>query len=255
MKFLPAFVICFIFCQAQAQPAHYTVANAHAHNDYVHPQPFTTAYGEAFGSIEVDIFLLHDSLLVGHEFADTKLKRTIQNLYLNPILSHVRANKGYPYADTNRSLQLLIDIKTAPISTIKKLVEVLAGYKALIKQPKIHFVITGNKPADSLLVKYPSFVSFDGELVHDYPQYALARIALLSSDFENFSKWNGEGTMDEKDKAALQAAINKAHQLHIPVRFWDAPDTETAWKQFMQLGVDFINTDKLHELATYLNNQ
>ncbi len=244
--------VCFT---AKAQPARYTVANAHAHNDYMHPQPFTTAYGEGFGSIEVDIFLLHDSLLVGHEFADTKLKRTIQNYYLTPLLQKVTANHGFPYADTSRSLQLLIDIKTAPISTIKKLVEVLAGYKALVKQPKIHFVITGNKPADSLLVNYPSFVSFDGELMHDYPARALSRIAMLSSDLENYTKWKGDGVLEEKDKAALYEAISKAHKLHKTVRFWDAPDNENAWKQFMQTGVDYINTDKLHELASFLNNQ
>lgn len=33
----------------------YTVANAHAHNDYKHPMPFRTAYLAGFGSIEVDI--------------------------------------------------------------------------------------------------------------------------------------------------------------------------------------------------------
>jgi alkaline phosphatase len=255
MKFLPLvalFVVCFA---AQAQPVHYTVANAHAHNDYVHPQPFTTAYGEGFGSIEADIFLVHDSLFVGHEFKDVALKRTLQALYLNPLLQKVSLNKGYPYADTAQSLQMLIDIKTSALPTLNKLVEILRGYPALTNQGKIRFAITGNRPADSLFTTYPPFIWFDGELNKNYSAAALTRIVMMSDDFENYTKWNGNGILEGNDKQALDAAIAKSHQMYKPVRFWDAPDFENAWRQFMQAGVDYINTDKIKELSAFFGKQ
>jgi alkaline phosphatase len=255
MKFLSTLALAAICFLAQAQPAHYTVANAHAHNDYVHPQPFATAYGQGFGSIEVDIFLVDDSLLVGHQFSDTKLKRTIQNLYLTPLQQKITANNGYPYADTSRNLQLLIDIKTDSTPTINKLVDVLRTYPALINNPKIHFTITGNRPDESLFTSYPSFVWFDGELNKTYSPAALTKIVMLSDDFENYSKWNGSGVIPSADKQVLLAGIAKSHQLHKPVRFWDAPDFDNAWKEFILDGVDYLNTDRLKELAAFFKQQ
>ncbi|MBE7174721.1 MAG: alkaline phosphatase [Williamsia sp.] len=48
--------------------------------------------------------------------------------------------------------------------------------------------------------------------------------------------------------------INKAHDLHKPVRFWGAPDVVNAWYQLMKLGVDYINTDHIPALASFLTN-
>jgi len=251
MKLLSSLLLMIIFLTAHAQPAHYSVANAHAHNDYVHPHPFVTAYGEAFGSIEADIFLEHDSLMVSHELKDTQSNRTLQKLYLNPLLQKVQENNGYPYPDTNRSLQLLIDIKTDSLSTLKKLVEVLRGYPAIINQQKIRITITGNRPLYSLFTSYPPFIWFDGELHKNYSAAALTRIVMMSDDFENYSKWNGQGVMPAADKREVNAGIAKSHRLNKPVRFWDAPDLPNAWKQFESQGVDYINTDKLKELSNF----
>ncbi len=78
---------------------------------------------------------------------------------------------------------------------------------------------------------------------------------MLSDDFRNYSPWNGNNLIPEKDKSILETAISKAHQLHKPVRFWDAPDNQNAWAQFMQLKVDFINTDHIDELAVFLKKK
>ena len=39
---------------------------AHAHNDYEHPRPLLDALDHRFGSVEADIFLVGDQLLIGH---------------------------------------------------------------------------------------------------------------------------------------------------------------------------------------------
>ena len=76
---------------------------------------------------------------------------------------------------------------------------------------------------------------------------------MLSDNFRNYSSWNGSGTLDEKDWQRLTNAIQKAHTLKKKIRFWNAPDNANAWETFMRLRVDYINTDHIKELATFLN--
>ncbi|MES1249631.1 MAG: alkaline phosphatase, partial [Chitinophaga rupis] len=59
-------LLALAICSLQAQPLRYTVSNAHSHNDYEQKIPFWLAYNEGFGSIEADIFLRGDSLVVAH---------------------------------------------------------------------------------------------------------------------------------------------------------------------------------------------
>lgn len=88
-------LICFIFCinlfsiSVTAQKKKYTVSNAHAHNDYVHPILFYTAYNAGFGSIEADIFPVTGILCVAHSKREIQLNHTLKNLYLDPLLNEL----------------------------------------------------------------------------------------------------------------------------------------------------------------------
>ncbi|MCW3118574.1 MAG: Alkaline phosphatase, partial [Chitinophagaceae bacterium] len=198
-KFLLLNIVLVICCfSLQAQPASYTPSNAHSHNDYQNADPFHAAYTGGFGSLEADIFLNHDSLLVGHTTDDLVYRRTLENLYLTPLLLKVKMNNGYPYKDPARELQLLIDIKTEPITTLQKLITVLKAYPALISSPGIKFVITGRKPDMTSFESYPDFIWFDGELGKEYTKTALKKIVMLSGDFKNYSSWNGKGNLTEE---------------------------------------------------------
>jgi alkaline phosphatase len=237
---------------AAAQPAAYSVDNAHAHNDYENRTPFFMAYKAGFGSIEADIFLVGDELIVAHDSAELSRHRTLQSLYLIPLLTATQNHYGFVYGDSSKVLQMLIDIKSDSIRTLGKLVNVLAAVPELSNNPSIRWVITGNRPDPSLFGNYPSFIQFDGELSKDYPTGSLTRIAMLSNDLEQYSRWHNGQAIPEKDLPAVRAAVQKAHALHKPVRFWDAPDNPVTWAQLKQLQVDFINTDKVDELAVYL---
>ena len=85
---------------------------AHAHNDYEHPRPLLDALDHRFGSVEADIFLVGDQLLVAHDPADLDPTRTLESLYLDPLAARVRANHGSVYRGYREPLQLLVDIKT-----------------------------------------------------------------------------------------------------------------------------------------------
>ena len=252
MKFIYYCFFLLIIQSASSQPVKYTVANAHSHNDYQNPVPFWAAYNAGFGSIEADIFLTEDQLLVAHEEKELVNKRSLEDLYLRPLQACIEKNNGFVYSDTSRQLQLLIDIKTDSIATLNKLITVLQNYPALINNTSLKFVITGGRPPADSFPSYPSYILFDGNVGTEYSKAALDKIAMLSSSFRNYSKWNGTGKISKKDKAVLEAKIRRAHAMHKPVRFWEAPDVRNAWYKLMRFKTDFINTDHINTLASFL---
>ena len=239
---------------ASAQPSAYTVANCHSHNDYEQDVPFWKAYKAGFGSIEADIFLENGELYVAHDRNELKSHKTLEKYYLAPLQQVVKKNKGYPFPDSTRQLQILIDIKTDSIGTLNQLIKLLNRYPLLSASQSIEFVISGNRPDASLFMSYPSFIWFDGVLSLDYPAEALGKITMLSDDFKSYSHWDGKGDPPQSDWNALGRAVDKAHLLGKTVRFWDAPDELNAWEQLMKLKVDYINTDKILELSNFLKD-
>lgn len=236
-----------------AQPFNYSVANAHAHNDYNNPVPFYAAYTEGFGSIEADILMKEEILYVGHNADDIKLNRTLEDFYLKPLLSYIKKNQGYAYPDSSRILQLLIDIKTEAVPALDALTGLLKKYPELINTNSIKWVISGNRPDPSKFTSYPSFIWFDGNIEDNYSADALSKIAMLSGDLKNYTEWNGKSNTEGESEKKIKEAVAKVHALKKPIRFWDAPDIINTWYQLMHLRVDYINTDHVHELATFLN--
>ncbi|MBS1567332.1 MAG: phosphatidylinositol-specific phospholipase C/glycerophosphodiester phosphodiesterase family protein [Bacteroidetes bacterium] len=243
--------VCLSFAACSQQPA-YTTSNAHSHNDYNNTNPFFGAYAEGFGSIEADIFLHHDSLIVGHNWADTVYHRTLDSMYLTPLAQKVAQNNGCAFKDSSLPLQIMIDLKTPGQPTLQKLVEVLQRYPALTQCKNIRFVMSGNRPPDSLYNSYPPYIWFDGVLSRSYSPAALSRIAMMSDDLKHFSKWDGSAPLPDSDYQRLKAMVQQAHSLQKKVRFWDAPDTLPAWNELERLHVDYINTDHIPGLAAYL---
>ncbi|MGW3460177.1 putative baseplate assembly protein [Streptomyces olivaceoviridis] len=105
--------------------------HAHAHNDYEHPRPLFDALDHRFGSVEADIFLVGDQLLIGHEASDLDPSRTLESLYLEPLAARVRANHGTVHRGSRRPLKLLVDIKTEGSATYLALDRHLRRYPHL----------------------------------------------------------------------------------------------------------------------------
>jgi alkaline phosphatase len=246
-------IICFLFegLSSLAQPTSYSVSNAHSHNDYEQKIPYWLAYQTGFGSIEADIFLVDSILYVAHDHKELQRKINLEAEYLIPITNCLRKNQGQPYSKSGKKLQMLIDIKTDSIQTLAALIRLLKKYPSLIHSRSLSWVITGNRPDESLFAGYPDFIRFDGELHKNYSKEALSKISLMSDDFRNYSGWSGENSLPGKDDSVLVIAIAKSHRLNKPVRFWDAPDAANAWHYLELLQVDYINTDHIKGLADY----
>ncbi len=249
---------CFSFSAGilTAQTPVYSLANAHSHNDFEQHHPFYQAYEEGFGSMEADIFLFHDQLLVGHDSSQLTPARNLENLYLQPMAESIRKNGGSIYTDSNRKLQFLIDLKTDGHRTLPALISLLEKYPSIIHNRSIQIVISGNRPADSLYHRYPSYIWFDGRLGQQYPARTLSRIAMLSENFSRYSKWKDPAQpFPEDDRKELQQLIDQTHALNKTVRFWAIPDHPKSWEEMRKMGVDFLNTDRIAELADFLVKQ
>lgn len=238
-----------------SQPAFtYSVANAHSHNDYEQAVPFYQALHAGFGSIEADIFLVDNVIYVAHTQQQINKNRSLDKLYLQPLSNAIKSNGGFPFKDSAKKLQMLIDLKNTPEKTIEAFIHLLKQYPEIANNKNITWTITGGQPDVALWYTYPSFIHFDGQLNKNYDEQALKRIAMFSGNLSDFTKWNGKSNIGEQDVIKLNAAIQKTHSMQKKIRFWNAPDFVNAWYQLMHLGVDYINTDKIPELQQFITN-
>jgi len=230
----------------------------HSHNDYTHAKPLLQAYAYQAYEIEVDVFLIGDSLIVAHSKKDKDLTRTINAMYLDPIANWTKddAKRG---VKTNYGFRLMIDFKDSWSLVYPVLRKEIEKYGKLFDKGKdknaVQIVISGSRPADSLYHTFPSWVYFDGLPNVNYAKTDLKRITMISDNFATYSKWKGVGEIPIADKIKLKKIIEQAHQLNKPMRFWGAPDTQDCWKQLVDLGVDIINTDKIVECKTYFEHK
>ncbi|HJZ55429.1 MAG TPA: hypothetical protein VKE74_10745 [Gemmataceae bacterium] len=93
---------------------------AHAHNDDEHKRLLFDALDQGFCSVEADIWVSKDGLLVGHTPLDLKPGRTLQKLDLDPLRERVRANGGEVFKD-GPPFHLLVDVKTDAKATYAEL--------------------------------------------------------------------------------------------------------------------------------------
>src|SRR5690349_10884068 len=116
--FIFSLLLCGVCFGGIAQE--YTTSSIHAHNDYVHPIPFLTAYYSQVGSIEADVFLRNGELYVAHEEKEIIPDHTLDKLYLKPLAEKITFHNGAVYAKP-KALNLLIDLKTEGIPTLQAL--------------------------------------------------------------------------------------------------------------------------------------
>lgn len=246
---ITAFTVLIFLCNyACAQK--YTVANAHAHNDYIHKVPFHTSFDAGFGSIEADVYPVGGVLLVAHSKRDIQAQNTLKSLYLDPLLNELAK-------DSTRHLKLLIDVKENYRLSLQLLLEELIPMKKYLFSPEksanpITILISGERPPPSEYKNYPSYIFFDDDLRMPHSSEEWKRVGQVSLSFERYSKWKGTGDISANERTILQKVVDSVHESGKTIRFWAAPDTEASWKLQMQLGADLIGTDEIPELSSFL---
>ncbi|WP_405970836.1 phosphatidylinositol-specific phospholipase C/glycerophosphodiester phosphodiesterase family protein [Streptomyces sp. NBC_00988] len=240
---------------------------AHAHNDYEHPRPLFDALDHRFGSVEADIFLVGDQLLIGHSASELDPSRTLESLYLDPLSALVKANHGSVYRGWRHPLQLLIDIKTEGSSTYLELDRHLQRYKHLFTtyaHGRVHpgavtNVISGDRaariPMEAQTVRR---AFYDGRLTDLGSSAPASFISLISDNWQTNFTWLGTGAFPDAERQKLRSIVQQAHAHEQTVRFWNTPDVasparDALWDELFAAGVDFLNTDDLAGLEAFLD--
>src|SRR3954454_6018125 len=240
---------------------------AHAHNDYEHPRPLFDALDHRFGSVEADIFLVGDQLLIGHTADDLDPTRTLESLYLDPLARLVKANHGSVYRGYRRPLQLLIDIKTEGSSTYLELDRHLQRYRHLfttyahgrVYPGAVTNVISGDRAARTPMEAQTVRRAFyDGRLTDLGTTAPASFVPLISDNWTLNFTWLGEGAFPDAERQKLRSIIQAAHAHGQQVRFWATPDTagparDALWAGLLGADVDYFNTDDLAGLEVFLD--
>jgi hypothetical protein len=233
--------------------------HAYAHNDYWHKRPLFDAMANGFTHIEADVYLRHSRLLVAHRIPLLKRKKTIESLYLKPLLKYM-SNTGGQVQTPMDTVVLMIDIKSNGEKTYTALRKILNKYKPILSTCEkgkviirnLTLVLTGHRPLQLLKSEDSRFVFADADLRKINTQETSPEMFTMAScKYSNVIKWKGKGEIPELEREHLKDLVNKAHLSGTKVRLWAAPENETVWLFLRDCGVDLINTDKLVALKRF----
>lgn len=236
----------------------------HSHNDYTHAAPFRAAYRARVASMEADVFPVAGRLRVSHTDRALASAPTLDSLYIRPIVQLFRAHDGQRVsADPHYTFYLMIDIKRGWQQALPIIIRLLNRYPACFDRKvnplAVQIFISGDRPPDTSFHRYPGVIMFDGLPGVSYRPADLDKLAMISTNFDLYSHWDGKGTLPGVDRARLRAVIRSAHALSasrpLPVRFWGAPDTKNCWKTLMDLGARVINTDEVDAVMNFLKKE
>jgi hypothetical protein len=234
---------------------------AHAHNDYEHSRPLLDALDHGFCSVEADIWLVDDALLVAHDREKVDPQKTLEKLYLDPLLKRVKENRGRVYSNSAASgFTLLIDLKSGAEATYAALHPVLERYREMLTEftgnstrtGAVTIILSGNRPTETVKTERVRYAGIDGRLPDLDSNPPRHLIPLISDNWRTHFQWRGEGALPEEERLKLQSLVKRAHAQGRKIRFWAIPDTPAAWAEMRRAGVDLINTDDLSGLAKFL---
>lgn len=228
----------------------------HAHNDYEHPRPLLDALEANFESVEADLWLDGTDLGVSHDGAP--YKGSLKSLYLDPLAARLASNNGSVHGD-GKPFYLWLDLKNGSAALQSALAAQLADSPFLTRfddtgparAGAVIVVLTGDDAGKRAMVNLPAPRPYTRDSnsfsVNDPP--ADGKWGFYAVNYYAFMQWDGAGAMPATQRRQLENLINGAHATGRPIRLFANPDTASYWAEAKAAQADFVNTDKLAELA------
>jgi hypothetical protein len=229
-------------------------------------RPLVEALACGFTGIEADVWRVKDQIVVAHDMKDVHKKRTLEEMYLEPLRRLVEEGGGTLYPRMPQTVQLMIDVKTEAESTYRLLHETLEKYKDILttfrdgeveKQGAVTLVISGHRARETMEKQQVRYAAIDGrvpDLLHAVPPTLMPQV---SDRWGEYFKWNGEGEMPEEERRNLRKIVGIAHDNGQRIRFWHTPDKTpeiraAVWRELTAAGVDHVHSQHLAELRDWL---
>ncbi|KAG4026777.1 hypothetical protein MFRU_036g00110 [Monilinia fructicola] len=260
----------------------------HSHNDYWRSIPLFEALAAGCTGVEADIWLNDkagsEDLLVGHSLRSLRNDRTLQSLYIKPIITILEYQNNFSTApeegikkfngvfqsSPNTTLTLLLDFKSDGVKlwpSANQQLEALRSKNWLtywsnstrkINWRPIIVVATGNAPFD-LLVSNNTYrdVFYDAPLNDiSNPKYDSTNSYYASASMGTLGKiwlWRFSSIQLGKIKTQIAAANKKS----LKARYWDTPSwpvsfREYIWGILVENEVGVLNVDVFPSSLFYL---
>ncbi|RPB29928.1 hypothetical protein L211DRAFT_775458 [Terfezia boudieri ATCC MYA-4762] len=257
-----------------------------SHNDYWRKVPLYDAISVGCISVEADVWHFdgNDELYVGHDLSSLTKNRTLNSLYINPLLEILhRQNPETEFAhktyngvfdtDPTQTLYLYIDIKTSGVPTYNSILThltplrpYLTHYNAstnLTHNGPLTMVLTGNTPFSEVSLPPTSSSDYARHAFYDAPLLSLSdpdspynttNSLMSTAQFSSIVGRVSAGEMSEAQKEKLRRVVKIAHDRGIGVRLWDTPSWPVRWRNkvwrgLVECGVDLLNVDDLRAAA------
>jgi hypothetical protein len=232
----------------------------HSHNDYHQKNPLMDALSFNFDSIEADIWLSGNQIIVSHMGAISK--GSLKDLYLDPLQKRVN-ERASVYGD-GRPFFLWLDIKDGNINLIHMLHDLLDQYPMLTvftdtstKEGPVSVILTGHEPSKIAYVNlFPTRKACrDSNSFKIYDPSADQRWLWYSLQWSELFRWNGYSKIKTLEVERLHAIVEYIHKKRRKVRFWDTPENREFWELAKRANVDMIGTDKLKEFSSFTRSE
>jgi hypothetical protein len=149
----------------------------------------------------------------------------------------------------------MIDIKTEAKTTYQAIKRAAVNYPALLctsENCPVQIFLSGNRPVSMIEKEGYAGIAVDGHASDVGKGLHSELMPVISDHFNNWSGWNGKTKPTSKDLQRIKALAQRVHAEGKKLRLWAIPDNELAWAALLDAGVDFINTDRITELNTFL---
>ncbi|KAF8078538.1 hypothetical protein FPV67DRAFT_1688677 [Lyophyllum atratum] len=262
----------------------------HSHNDYWRDVPLLTAISFGVASVEADVWLVDGQLLVGHERAALTKDRTLESLYVRPLLDILKQqnpDNAFTQDPLLTGVRFLpaeclipqaahlysfsVDMKTDGVATLPFVLKALeplrtAHYltthsQGVLIQSAVTVVGTGNTPLEGIKALSPRDIFFDAPLAGltdttSNTTWDITLAPLASVNYEAVVGWDGIGNITEAQRSNITSLVGAAHGLGIRARFWDTPAwpieaRNNVWTELLNRGADWLNADDLEAASGF----
>ncbi|QDS76386.1 hypothetical protein FKW77_003571 [Venturia effusa] len=256
----------------------------HSHNDYSRDIPLFRALSVGCTSVEADIWLIDDDLQVGHTRRALRPARTLQSLYLNPIMNILNSqNKQNPNVNISEpfigvfnhspreSLILLLDFKRNADMLFPLVMAQLAPFReagyltrydgSKIVQAPLTIVASGEASTRLDLMSTSNGTIFADAPLIDLAQpdspYNFTNSFYASAPIEGaLHSKIPVGGMTRPQKSIVQDLVKQAQMKGLRARFWATPSWPVSlrhrvWKQLERSQVGMLNVDDVRVAAMW----
>ncbi|KAF2113550.1 hypothetical protein BDV96DRAFT_495834 [Lophiotrema nucula] len=265
----------------------------HSHNDYWRDVPFYTGLSYGAVSTEADVWLINGTLhvsdtrllLIGHEISALTDDRTLDSLYIQPILDTLKrqnpetkfvtapTSNGVFDTSSGQTLYLFIDLKTSGTETWPAVLDALKPLKdgnylstydgTTFTSRAVTIIGTGNTPIWLVQAATPRYAFYDAPLAllsTTYSNVTAFDSPIASTDFAvQFGEVRNQ-EFNETQLDTLRAQLKTAHGKGIKARYWDQPGwpvgtRNAVWRILWDEGADLINVDDIKAAAEFWENR